>query len=160
MGDRVRVEIKIRKNDFNFLVKKYHKKKGKLEFTEEAEINEIEDHDNHVLLIGDEINYAEWSQLENLLHEDRIEYDKSWDWGGGFGPGQSFYRNIKDKYKNFEISEIEAQELTVLKNIKEMLETKTVTQVKKHIEKVINKKEPFTPVPLDQPNSIRFIKEA
>src|SRR5208283_2522464 len=103
MGDRTNVTITVPKNDYERLLAK----EGEIEatFRDVVGANEIDDDGDWVSRRGYEINYAEWGEVENILKENLIPLDKSWDAGGGFSAGESYVRVV-----NGEIQELEFHE--------------------------------------------------
>ena len=150
MGDRTTVRITLHQGD-------YEKHK---EHIKTCGANSTDPHgDNLITLEAYEVNYAEWSELENYLQEHKVEYDKEWEAGGDYEAGNAYYRMIGNKYKSYDIYDSQKTVLEVLLDMKERIE-KDPKKALNYIEKELKKLHPFDARNLDQPNSSRFIKEA
>ena len=149
MGDRTDVTITLRKGDFE---------KVKEELVEETRNEEIVEDGGIVTITGTEINYGEWPQIEDTLQKNEIEYDRWWGRGGDYDSGTAYYRKVKGKYKSFEIyegEELVSQCLNRLLEESKKDPKKLITVINKEIKKI----RPWEPRNLDEPNSVRFIKD-
>ena len=118
MGDRTNVTITVPKNDYERLLAK----EGEIEatFRDVIGANEIDDDGDWVSRRGYEINYAEWGEVENILKENLIPYDKSWDAGGGFSAGESYVRVVNGEMQELEFHEDEMKLVEFLKDVKDL----------------------------------------
>ena len=108
-----------------------------------------------------EANYGSLEALESFCQENNIEYDRRWEAGGDYGPGEEYARIVDGELVVHELSDEGA---AILNEHKETLEIITtggnLEDIKKHLEKKINLLEPFEVTPLKAPQSIDFIKNA
>lgn len=158
MGDRTTVVIKIRHEDFL-----KHE-----DFFASYEVGashiDKESSENTVALTGDDINYAEWSEIESFLQKKKIEYDKWWGSGGDYESGDSYYRTIvKGKRKSYIGYDIYSSQINQLEMLID-LEARLLVDPKKTLAEIRNRIKnlhPFDAVSLEIPipNSIKFIKE-
>jgi hypothetical protein len=162
MGDRTWVNIHIRKSDYDRIVREdFEGNEDKFESAIYVEEKDDSHYGDHIIqLYASEINYAEWSELESLLKDKQIEFNKDWGDGGEYSAGEAFFRLVKGKYKSVEIYSSQQSELNVLNEIYKMIEDgKDIKSVKKAIDKKIKQLMPFDPEPLHKPNSVRYIQE-
>ena len=149
MGDRTTVEITLRQEDFDEMVKE-----GKDQYYIGCE---TPNENGTICLYADECNYGAWKEVEDYLHENEIEYDKAWGAGSGYGAGYTYGRRIKGAYQTIESYETEESLTEFVKELKKKLDNKEEVKdaiLQKHDELV-----PFEIEPLDKPNSIHFITE-
>lgn len=155
MGDRTSVVIRIRRNDFIAHEKFFR--------SDEVGASYVEEEDNTVSLHGDEINYACWDELEKFLNTNEMEYDKCWGSGGDYESGNAYARKIPDKKGKlkWKFSEIYDSQKTVLETLLSLrdLYKKDPKKALAYMEKEIKTLHPFDVKSLDEPNSIRFIRE-
>lgn len=143
MGDRTNVSIDIRKIDYDWLLR--------AEFGDDATrmqktiyYNEIAFQGDTVCLEAWEINYAEWDELENLLHDYFIEYDKGWGAGGNYSSGNSYHRLINGELRQIEIYE-NAEEFTAfIKRVKDL----EADEIKRRVTELYKELMPFEIEPL------------
>ncbi|GEM_PF-2629090 len=118
MGDSTNVTITIRKIDYERLLAV--EGEGEANFREVIGADEIDDDGDWVSLRGYEINYAEWGEVEDILKENLIPYDKSWDAGGGFSAGESYVRVVDGEMQELEFYEDESKLVEFLKEVKDL----------------------------------------
>jgi hypothetical protein len=147
MGDRTWVEIYISKSDYKNL--KLDDKK----LQEELNIEDTDVNGEIVRLYSQDINYAEWDELEEFLNEKMINYDKSWGAGGDYDAGLKYVRFNKGVMKYYETNDQTEHEV---EKLKEILASKDIVEA---IKARIKELEPFIPEDLNQLNSVKFIKE-
>lgn len=154
MGDRTTVEISIRKIDYNNLIKN-----RKEDFAAKHGIDEINSdiRPELVTFLGYEINYGEWDSLEGFLKDNNIEYDKSWGAGCEYQAGQSWYRIIDGGGSEFELYEGQEIIRDFTEKLKESLDDPD--NLKKLILEKYEAYHPFKIRPLDEPNSVNFMKK-
>lgn len=162
MGDRTWVNIHIRKSDYDRIVREdFEGSEDK--FDSEIYVEEKEDshYGDHIIqLYQSEVNYADWNDLESLLKDKQIEYNKDWGDGGEYSAGEAFFRIVKGKYKGTEIYSSQQSELNVLNELSKLIEeSKDIKKVKSFINKRIKQYMPFDIEPLHKPNSIRYMEE-
>ena len=58
--------------------------------------------------------------MEDILKENLIPYDKSWDAGGGFSAGESYVRLINGEMQELEFHEYESNLIEFLKAVKDL----------------------------------------
>src|SRR5208282_6897922 len=91
----------------------------------------IEDDGNYIVIRGYEINYAEWGEVEDILKENLIPFDKSWDAGGGFSAGESYVRVVNGEMQELEFHEDEMKLVEFLKDVKDL----PADEIKERIQK-------------------------
>lgn len=156
MGDRTTVRITVTKQNYDNLIStKFNGKRKDFEEETLPEYTEFFKRGNLGLveMTASEINYADWGNLERLLKENKIEYDKSWDEGGNYEAGESFHRLIDNEMVEFEIYKSRSDEIDLLKSL---LEYKG--DLRTHITERLDQIDPKIE-PLSEPNCVRFIKE-
>lgn len=156
MGDRTTVRITIRKSDYNNLEKEFG---GKDKFEEEVGASEVDDLGDLIDLTAYEVNYANWDELESLLKDRKIEYNKSWDAGSEYDAGDSYVRILKGELREIEINNTQYEQEMVYKEILTQIKKGDIKKLEKFVLKRLKEIRPFEIVPLDQPNSVRFIQE-
>jgi hypothetical protein len=118
MGDRTNVTITVRKTDYERLLAK--EGQSKPAFRDAVGADEIDDDGDLVVFRGYEINYADWDDLEDILKENQIPYDKTWDAGGGYSAGESYVREFDGEMKELEFYEDESKLIEFLKAVKDL----------------------------------------
>ena len=152
MGDRTYCSIRINKHYYNLLAIAHRKDL-------EDMYDELEDDGDEVIMSEQEANYGNMEELENLLKENKIEYNKRWEDGDEFKAGEEFARIVNGKYCVHEISDQGASILIEYKELQELImKGADLESVKKHIENKRILLEPFEITPLRVPQSIDFIK--
>jgi hypothetical protein len=119
VGDRTCVTINIRKSDYDRILKEefddsYEKLKDKVD------ADEINGDKDLVSFIGYEVNYADWTELQDFLQGHSIEYDKQWDQGGGYSAGKSHVRNIDGEMKEVEFDAEFFELAAFLRHVKDL----------------------------------------
>lgn len=151
MGDRTYCSIRINKHYYNQI-------KNTPDF--KNMYDELEEDGDEVILSEQEANYGNMDDLEKLLQNNSIEYNKRWEDGDEFKAGEEFARIVDGKYLVHEISD---QGTSILQEYKELQELISVgadlNNVAQHIAKKMKALEPFEITPLRVPQSIHFIKE-
>ena len=151
MGDRTTVNIYLRKGDFKNLIDK--KFKGEqASFIKEVGASEVTEHGNMITVAGEEINYADWEELESLLNNNNIDYDKEWYAGGDYEGGWEYVRGEQ----SFEVTDSYKNSILLLEELRQIKDPKKLIEV---IEKNYKELKPFEPAPLDKTNSVRFIED-
>jgi len=157
MGDRTYCEIKIHKHYYDQLENSIGEDDPQLSSCYE----DMDEDGDDVKMYDCEANYGCMEALESLLHDRKIEYDKRWEAGGDYGPGEEYARIVGGEYRIHELSD---EGLSVLTEHKESLEIittgGTLEDIKKHLEAKVKLLEPFEVTPLKSPQSIDFIKNA
>ena len=118
MGDRTNVTITLRKSDYERLPAV--KGESEANFQETIGADEIEDDGEWIVIRGYEINYADWGDLQDILKENQIPYDKTWDAGGGYSAGESYVRLVDGEMKELEFYEVESKLVEFLKDVKDL----------------------------------------
>lgn len=118
MGDRTSVTITVRRKDYERLLAV--KGESEADFRETIGADEIEDDGDWIVIRGYEINYADWDELQDLLKENLISYDKTWDAGGGYSAGESYVRLVDGEMKELEFQEDEMRLVEFLKEVKDL----------------------------------------
>jgi hypothetical protein len=118
VGDRTNVTITLRKSDYERLLAV--KGESKANFRETIGADEIDDDGDWISIRGCEINYADWDELQDILKENLIPYDKSWDAGGGYSAGESYVRLVDEEMKELEFYEDEMKLIQFLKEVKDL----------------------------------------
>ena len=97
-------------------------KEGRTEagFRKAIGADSIEDDGYCIVIRGYEINYAEWGEVEDILNENLIPYDKTWDAGGGFSAGESYVRLINGEMQELEFHEEETRLVQFLRDVKDV----------------------------------------
>lgn len=118
MGDRTSVTITVRRKDYERLLAK----EGESEdaFRDAIGADSIDDDGGWIVFQGYEINYADWDDLQDILKENVIPYDKTWEAGGGYSAGESFVRLVDGEMKELEFQEDEMRLVEFLKNVKDL----------------------------------------
>lgn len=116
MGDRTSVTITL--SDFERLLAKNGGTEA--DFRDTVGADTIDDDGNYIVIRGYEINYAEWGEVEDILKENLIPFDKSWDAGGGFSAGESYVRLINGEMQELEFHEYESNLIEFLKAVKDL----------------------------------------
>jgi hypothetical protein len=159
MGDRTTVSIQIKESDWVALAKKYDEgNETKFESRVGVEENEFFE-DGIVHVTCHEVNYAEWNTLEDLLKNEKVPYDKSWGAGGEYRGGHAYYRNVGGEYRGYEMYEGEDEAIADLEYALECIKKYPPDLAASIVEGRIKMKKPFIPTPLNESNSIVFIKD-
>ena len=118
MGDRTSVTITVRRKDYMRLLAK----DGGTEpdFPDAIGADNIDDDGDWLTIEGHEINYADWGELQDLLKENLIPYDKTWDAGGGYSAGESYVRLIDGEMQELEFHEAEMRLVQFLKEVRDL----------------------------------------
>ena len=150
MGDRTWVYITIQIGNYKNLLKKYPDFKDKVGYAS------MEGYENLIIIKGEEINYANWGELEELLKENKIEYDKSWGAGGEYSSGIAYGRIINGKFKILEITDDDMSLLAFLEKVLKLEPQDLLKEIKDEYKRLKH----FEPTPLNEPNSLKFIKDS
>jgi hypothetical protein len=119
MGDRTSVTITVRKKDYERLLAKEGESEANLR--EAIGADTIDDDDGEwVVFQGYEINYADWNELQDILKENLIPYDKTWGTGDNYSAGESYARLIDGKMQELEFQEDEMRLVEFLKDLKDL----------------------------------------
>ena len=118
MGDRTNVTITVRKTDYERLLAE--KGENATTFREAVGADEISDDGDWISIQGYEINYADWADLQDILKENLIPYDKTWDAGGGYSAGESYVRLVNGEMLELEFQEEEMKLVEFLKDVKDL----------------------------------------
>ncbi len=126
MGDRTNVTITVRKEDFDRLVAERFSKEadGRKAFANEVGASFIEEQalpgeERFWMTIeAEEVNYADWEDLQNILRENKIPYDKSWGAGGEYSRGESYVRLVDGKMQELEFYDEDSKLVDFLKEVK------------------------------------------
>lgn len=162
MGDRTWVNIHICESDYQRIIQEDF---GGDESKFESQVYFEEKADSHygegiIMFYASEVNYADWEDLESILKDKKIEYNKDWGDGGEYSAGEAFYRNIKGEYKSLEIYSSQQSELNILEEISKIIEEGgDLKKVKSFVGKRIKYYMPFTPKPLNNSAALRYIEE-
>ncbi|MHC1728550.1 MAG: hypothetical protein AB9866_21540 [Syntrophobacteraceae bacterium] len=123
MGDRTHVTIEMRLIDWEWILRAEFKDD---ELAAEREIGADEldwywaNDCDLVMLYSAECNYANWSELEELLRKHEIEYNKEWGQGGDYGSGNEYVRRLPDgSLRSVEIYDSEESLAYFVKNLKD-----------------------------------------
>jgi len=148
MGDRTYCEIIIHEED-------YKRNKEKLDSLG-YEIKELKD--NKVVFIDYEANYGDIDDLEVLLDELNLEYNKSWDKGDEYLAGSYYCRRRRGKLRSYRI---DSSEESILEEIIEALKLEDPIKIKKALQDKIKELQPFEPGDLtsNDPKAIKFVKK-
>ena len=118
MGDRTSVTITLRKSDFERLLAKNGGTEA--DFRNTVGADSIDDDGDYIVIRGYEINYAEWGEVEDILKENLIPFDKSWEAGGGFSAGESYVRVVNGEIQELEFHEDEMRLVEFLQDVKDL----------------------------------------
>lgn len=149
MGDHTTVTITLRKSDYKTIE----------DNDVLAQPEYLEEHDNLISLTGTDINYGDWTEVEDYLQENKIEYDKRWERGGDYDAGNLYYRHVDGEYISFEIYDCNQETDEWAQKLMSLLKEDKIEEIKKEIEKVYKKYNPFKISDLDEPKSVRFLKK-
>jgi hypothetical protein len=108
----------MRKNDYERLLAE----EGESEETFKKAIgaDTIDRDGDSIVIRGDEINYADWDELQDILKEKLIPYDKTWEAGGGYTAGESYVRLFDGKMQELEFYDYESKLVEFLKDVKDL----------------------------------------
>ncbi len=118
MGDRTNVTITVRKTDYERLLAE--KGESEANFREAIGADEIDDDGDWIVIRGYQINWGDWNDLEDLLKENLIPYDKTWDAGDNYSAGESYVRLINGEMHELEFHEEEMKLVEFLKDVKDL----------------------------------------
>jgi hypothetical protein len=118
MGDRTNVTITVRRQDYERLLAK--EGENDATFRDAIGADEIDHGGDWVSLRGYEINYADWDDLQDILKENLIPYDKTWDAGDNYSAGESYVRLIDGEMQELEFHEEEMKLVEFLKDVKDL----------------------------------------
>lgn len=153
MGDRTYCAVTIHKHYYNQLIQELGEKElEKIIYSDETEIDGDE-----VRFVCYEANYGNWEELTNLLVERNIEYDRRWESGGDYGPGNEYARIVNGEYI---LHNIYDDGDAIVDELKIFLNETDPIKMRELVEKRLLELEPFKIEPLKLPNSIDFIKNA
>jgi hypothetical protein len=159
MGDRTTVTIQVKESHWIALAKKYDGgDEDKFESRVGVEENEFLE-EGTVHLIAHEVNYGEWNTLEDLLRNEQVPFDKSWGAGSEYRGGHAYYRNVDGQYQGYEMYEGEDDAIADLEYALECIKKYPPDLAASIIEGKIKQKKPFVPTPLNESNSIVFMKD-
>lgn len=161
MGDRTTVSIRIKESDWVALAKKYEGG-NETKFETRVGVEENEFLENGIVHVtAYEVNYAEWNTLEDILKEEKVPYDKEWAAGGDYRGGVAYYRLHEGQYRGYEIVEGEDDLIRELEEILRIIKTECYSKelIYNIVEGRLKIKRPFIPSPLNESNSVDFMKE-
>ena len=118
MGDRTNVTITVRKTDYERLLAVQGESEAT--FRDAIAADEIDDDGDWISIRGYEINYADWGDLQDILKENQIPYDKAWDADGGCSAGESYVRVVNGEMKELEFYEYESKLVEFIKAVKDL----------------------------------------
>ena len=157
MGDRTHTTISIHK----FFADKMRgtENLGDGELAAKFDCDELEQEDGDItIFVCYEANYATLETLETYLHENKIDYDKSWESGGDYEAGEEYARKVNGEYM---VHSLTAKQHDVLGTLKTLIELKEdPAKLMECLENTLLELEPFEQTQLNQPQSIDFIKNA
>lgn len=104
MGDRCYVQVTISKKDYERLLNEKFGGDEDLLFNE-TYANEITESGDTVDFFAEEVNYAEWDALEDILKVNGIEYDKHNGAGCEYDACNTYVRFIDGAERVVEISD-------------------------------------------------------
>ena len=135
MGDRTFVTITIHKDFLPSLIQLGGGTQDKLH--QAVCYEDMQEYGDEISFSDSEVNYAEWSTLEELLQKGKIEYDKRWEQGGDYDAGEANYRCIKGKWVLQEIYKEQKAQIDLLELL---LKSKDIEKAAK---KTLKKLRPF-----------------
>ncbi len=118
MGDRTCVTITVRKVDYERLLAKSGENEAN--FKKAMGADTIDNDGDWIVIRGYEINYADWDELQGLLEENLISYDKTWEAGGDYTAGESYVRLVDGKMQELEFYDYESKLVEFLKDVKDL----------------------------------------
>jgi hypothetical protein len=118
MGDRTSVTITVRRKDYERLLAKEGESEST--FRDAIGADTIDDDGDWIVIRGYEINYADWDDLQDILKENLIPYDKTWDAGGNYSAGESYVRLVNGEMQELEFHEEEMKLVEFLKDVKDL----------------------------------------
>jgi hypothetical protein len=117
MGDRTNVTITVRRKDYDRLLAV---DESEATFRDAIGADTIDDDGDWIVIRGYQINWGDWDDLQDLLKENQIPYDKSWDAGGGYSAGESYVRVVNGEMQELEFQEDEMKLVEFLKEVKDL----------------------------------------
>ena len=159
MGDRTRLEISLREEDYKTILKKeFNGEEHKFLETYGLSESDLQDWGEINLrsLVDYEANHGNCVPLEEYLIKNKIEFDKEWESGGNYEKGNAHYRLIKDKIQGVEYW---AGDEKIIDFLKELQKIKEPKKLKETINQKLKKLIPFKILDLSENNSVRFIIE-
>ena len=118
MGDRTNVTITVRKSDYKRLLAKAGESEAP--FRDAIGADTIDDDGDWIVIRGYQINYANWDDLQDVLKENLIPYDKTWDAGDNYTAGESYVRVVNGEMQELEFHEEEMKLVEFLKEVKDL----------------------------------------
>lgn len=155
MGDRVRVAITVHKTVLPILFQST-KTDSLDKFSEEVGAEETEENQDLVEFVAYDVNYGEWDDLESILKNKKLEYDKEWAAGSEFEEGQAYHRQLSAT--KWGLIELYSGQKLLLDELKILLEEK---DIRKAIQKKINQLEiqPYTDLKDIRSNAEKYITD-
>jgi len=114
MGDRTYCTTTINKHYYNQLEQEFG---GEQKLEEKTQVCEIRKEDDLVEFHDDQANYGQMEELENILQERKIEYNRRWEAGSEYGAGEEYARKVNGEYKIHDLYDDGASVLTELKTV-------------------------------------------
>lgn len=139
MGERCYVTITVRRSDFDRLVAKLCGDRE--QFMDEALVEECYLGEDYVDLVANEVNWAEWPELEDILRSHGVEYDKVNGEGIEIDPGTSYFRrNVEGEI--VEMLFVEERDNGIANFLKNLL-TMNSDEMRREIEREYLRIKPF-----------------
>lgn len=118
MGDRTTVSITVRKTDYERLLAK--EGDSETTFLHAIGADSIDDDGDWKTTWCHEVNYADWDDLQDILKENLIPYDKTWDAGDDYSAGESYVRFVNAEMRELEFHEDERKLVEFLRDVKDL----------------------------------------
>jgi hypothetical protein len=118
MGDRTTVSITVRKKDYERLLAK--ERESATTFIHAIGADSIDDDGDRISIWCHEVNYADWDNLQDILKENLIPYDKTWDAGDDYSAGESYVRLVNGEMRELEFNEDEMKLVEFLRDVKDL----------------------------------------
>lgn len=118
MGDRTTVSITVRKKDYERLLAKEGQNDSS--FLHAIGADAVDDDGDWISFRCHEVNYADWDDLQDILKENLIPYDKTWDAGDDYTAGESYVRLVNGEMRELEFHEEEMKLVEFLKDLKDL----------------------------------------
>lgn len=159
MGDRTTVRITITESNYKKLLERDfnsdpEKFSGEVYSDDRNDFKNEETGVNLVEFTGHDMNYGDWRDLEGILKDNLIEYDKSWDSGCGYEAGEAYFRLKDGALVEHSFYNSVTVEIDLLKSL---LEHKG--DLREEIQKKLKHLEPEEIKPLSDSNSLDFIRK-